>query len=394
MTVAPLTLYLTSRSAIDTREDCGYKRYLNYDYLIGGEPIGLEPEEASLPLVDGTWGHTAMARALAGDDVESIIRHIAKGYREEIEERGVRGEQDIENLIREQLAMLEGIVRAWIKVRRPAILDEYEVMSIEEPWDFEIAPGIIEKIRMDAILRRHDDRLLHILDFKFLKYADEVFDRKQEHSKQTTLYVKALSEKSGEYVAGIMYEGCIKGSWRLDTAKSSPWYGQKVQSTPFCYAYEGPGLPSIQTAYTNKKGYRKIRTYEQMSMREWVEWLDENEPNTLSEQFKFTPPVSPTPAQMERTLAQVAFEERQYLVGLRKYQELVKAANGNSLLLAEAQRYLEQQVAPRRENTCFKYGSEYQCAFYHICWNENAEPLEEGGFKPRVSHHSTSLEEV
>jgi hypothetical protein len=390
-------IYLTSRSAIETREECPAKRFYNYDYPIEGVPTGLSTEEASLPLIDGTWGHTAHARALKGDPVDRIIKDVVKGYKEEVLAHGVRGEVDIDNLIREQSAMLEGLVRAWVKVRMPVILDEYDVVSVEEEWSYQLAPGIVQQLRLDAILRRKEDDLLHILDFKFMKYADEIFALKQEHSLQTSLYVKALSEHANEYVGGIMYEGCIKGTWRKDTARSSPWFDQKVQSTPFCYAYalKSGGMTTYQTAYTNRKGYQKVRTYDEMSMKQWVDWLEGYEPQTLTDQFMFVPPISPTPAEMERTIERVAIEEGEYLRKLGKYLQLVADAQkyGNDSMRTQAQRYLELHVAPQREGACFKYGGDFICPYYgHICNNENANPLEDGGFVPRVSHHEKKEE--
>jgi hypothetical protein len=385
-------IYLTSRSAIEAREECPAKRFLGYDYPIDGVPTGLQTEEASLPLIDGTWGHVATARALMGEPIDNIMPDIIAGYRAEVLERGVRGELDLDHLIAEQAAMLEGALRGWVKTRLPVLLEEYEFISTEQEWRYMMAPGLAQQLRMDGIARRHADGLLHILDFKFLKYADEIFTLKQEHSLQTSLYVKALTEKTGEYVAGIMYEGIIKGSWRKDTAQSSPWFGQKVQATPFNYAYQlsVDGMDVTQTAYTNRKGYRKIRTYDQMTMRAWVDWLEANEPDTLAKQFMFVPPISPTPGEMERTIARVALEEQEYLRKLGKYLQLNADAEkyGSDVLRAQAETYRELHVAPKREGACFKYGSDFVCPFHRdVCFNENANPLEEGGFVARVNHH-------
>jgi hypothetical protein len=50
MMIIPLT-YITDRSRIVTREECERKRYLNYDFDINGEPMGIQRRAASLPLL-------------------------------------------------------------------------------------------------------------------------------------------------------------------------------------------------------------------------------------------------------------------------------------------------------------------------------------------------------
>ena len=106
---------------------------------------------------------------------------------------------------------------------------EYEVAqfdgkpAIEQAWDWELAPGLKQHLRMDAILRRKDDGLLHILDYKSAKYVSEGWRDKFEHSNQTELYVQALKDRTGT-VGGMSDEGLIKGAYRKDTARSSKYF--------------------------------------------------------------------------------------------------------------------------------------------------------------------------
>ena len=383
-----MSIYLTDRSRIVTREECERKRFNNYDYPIDGKPTGLQRRQMSLPLLNGEWIHEGHARVLAGQPIEKVVGDIRQAYSADVAAKGVFGEADTDWLIREQTHLVEGMLRGFALVQMPRILDEYEVVSIEESWDWHLAEGLVQKMRMDALLRRRSDKLLHILDYKALAYASEDWRRKQERTRQTSLYTLAVQEHYGEAVGGIMYVASVKGSWKTDNAKLSPFYGQKIQHSPYLYAYQHPQTLDTQTAWTNRKGFVKFRTYEQMSMEAWVNWLQENEPETLAGQFIFVPPILPTPKELQRVKTLVIREELTYIRRYEHWQNL--QARG---LHEEAQDYLDYVLAPMREEACYKYGGEHVCMFCEgICFNDGADPLADGDFEPRIPHHSTELE--
>lgn len=360
-------------------------RYLGYD--IGSDPTGLEPEGASLPLLNGIAIHAAHARILAGDNLEAVLTAVIGDYAKEFAARGLADFAVTKDMIREQSAMLEGMLRLFTAVRIPRILEEYSVESIEQSWDWEMAPGLVERIRMDAILRRRDDGLLHILDLKSMGYPSELFFEQKEHDLQTCLYIQALREHTQEPVGGILYEGLIKGQFRKETAKNSPWFGQRVQNGPYtmAYALSGEAGSVYQTDYTSRKGWRKVRPYNEMSVREWVQFhlLPGGEGFTpANELFVSLPLIDPPSSELLQAKQQTINEELTYLTQLEDYQALLR--KGNDIEAAA----LLNRFAPLRRGRCFKYGADNRCKFTMVCFN-GVDPLAEGsGFKARTPHHA------
>lgn len=386
---------------METREECPRQRFLGFDYGEPGDPAptGLETEAHALPLLSGIAIHAAHARLLAGQPIDTVVRDVISGYVTELNTRGLFNIEVTKELVREQSALLEAMLRTWAVVRLPRILEEYEVESIEQRWDWEMAPGLVERIRMDAILKRRDDGLRHILDYKTVGYPSELFFDQKEHSKQTALYVKALQERTGEPVGGIIYEGLVKGVFKKDTAKNSPWYGQKIQQSPYvlAYALKGEAGSLYQTEYTAKKGWQKVRTFLEMSPKEWVEHhlLRGGEgmvdPREL---FIVMPPISPTQAELEEQKDQTVYEETVYHTQLEDYRGVLARERAGLELPGTAERML-RRFAPKRPGRCYRYGADHKCKFIDICWNQGAEPLAEGsGYVKRKPHHDTDLEFV
>lgn len=393
------TIYLTDRSRIVTREECERKRFLQYDFDIQGAPVrGLQRKEMSLPLLTGDELHIAHARVLGGHSVESTVANIIKSYHERVEKRGVYGEGDMESLITEQTNLLIGMLTAFNYLWVPRILEEYDVISIEKPQQWQLAPGLVLNLREDTSLRRKADGQRVTLDYKSIPYITDDAQKKLERSRQTTLYVLAAEELYGEPVE-IAYLQSAKGMRRKDTAKSSPFYEQKIQASPYLYAYilRGGVGDVYQTAYTSKKGFQKFRTYEEMPMSEWMDWLWKNERNTINEQFSFVPPMAQTPAEMLRIKNLVIREELEFIHDVDAYYEMLETAEktGNEVLRQKAAEWLDT-FAPMRDEVCYKYGQDSVCPMFGLCHNEGAleRVLEDGEYEPREAHHVTELLEA
>ena len=389
-------IHLIDRSRVDTREACPRKRFLNYDYPVNGQPTGLQPEKPSLPLISGIAIHAAHARLLLGEPLEEVLTSTLGQYREELTTHGLAGLDVTQDVVLQQSMLLEGMLRLWALRRLPVLLRDFRVVSVEQGWRYELAPGLQQTLRLDALLQRYDDGLYFVKDFKTVKYPSEVWAAKFEHNLQTCLYVQAVKDRlpglTGDPAAqfgGILYEGLVKGAFKTDTAKSSPWYGQRIQHSPYTLAYAltgEDGLTVYQTAYTSKKGWRKVRPYDHMSMKDWVENHLQWDEQTCQELFIDVPDICPPTYELERAKRQVVREELQYLKQRDTFLEMSPDASG-------AEEYLDL-FAPLRTDTCSKYGQEYACPFMSVCFNQGARPLEDGGFVPRVPHHDTDLKVI
>lgn len=387
-------IWLIDRSRVETRQACPRKRFLQYDYA----GTGLEPEEPSLPLLSGVAFHLALSRVLEGEPLEGVLHDILSTYRAEIAQKGLAGLDVTPDLVAQQSALLEGIVRLWTAVRLPRILDDYDVVSVEKAWLWRLAPDIAQSFRFDALVRRKADGLYFIKDWKSVKHPSDVWFEKFEHNLQTTLYLQALKERIGDLtgdphaqVGGILYEGIVKGTFRKDTAKSSPFYGQRIVQSPYTIAYrlQTEAGPIYQFDYTNRKGFEKVRTFDEMPMKEWVERHMLPSPELTNDLFIPLVDICPPARELERAKRQVITEERAYRDALRQL-----AALGDDPSFGGTFEDALDDTVPMRVDRCFQYGSEHLCPFLSVCFNANAQPLDNGGFKPRVPHHDTDIQMV
>lgn len=396
-------LIYIDRSRVETRQACPRQRYYQYDYLSEEALVQDDPDAVggiartlgSLPLLNGIAIHAAHARLLAGWSIDKVINTALGDYSTEIEAKGVFGQNDTQALITDQMAMLEGMVRLWAKWRLPAILDEYDLAyfngepAIEQAWEWQMAPGLVQRLRMDAILRRKGDGMLHILDYKSAKHVDNAWSAKFEHCLQTELYVQALKEKTGEEVGGMLYEGLVKGAWKVDTAFSSPFCNTRIQASPYCYAYllDGGDTGKVWSIpYTAKKGFKKVRITDIMPTKEWVEEHLQFAVQP-SELFVVVPPITPPPFELERVKRQVITQELYYHQQLAEYRRLLRAGCAD-----EAEDLLDI-FAPQVGANCVKYGPDYACPFLEgVCWSRGSQPLEDGGFEKRTPHHEAERE--
>jgi hypothetical protein len=357
-------------------------------------------------LLNGIEIHEAHAKLIAyaagiegGMGIEGVVALMRERYSTQVDAKGVYGAQEwVAHLKTEQMALLEAMLRTFERKQLPAILHEYDVVCIEKPMDWQMAPGLYQKLRFDVVLRRKADGRLIIMDFKSMAYISEAWALKLERSRQTSLYIAAAQELFGETVE-MCYLGMAKGQWRTDTAKSSPFYQQKIQASPYLYAYalKGEAGTVYKPEYTSAKGYQKVRTYEEMPVVEWVDWLFANRALMLNELFVFNPPIAPTLKQMQDVRELVVYEELEYVANVRAYHEMKRKAlaTGNDVLLAKAEQFLDLVAAPKDEESCFKYGADSRCMFHDdVCFNEGGleNALIDGAFVPREAHHSTELE--
>ncbi len=385
----------TSRSAIVDREDCDRMRLLGTEL----DGTGYQPKSSSVAVLSGIHIHEGFAHLLTPDvdhysetRLDEAVEIMLDGYTKAFEEHGVRqGEgEDVERILREQRFMLEVSLRGWRKVRMATLLADYRVVSVERAWRWELAPGIVLPFRMDAILRRNDDDLLHVVDFKGTSTGDDTWNAQHEDSRQTILYLTALEEYTGEHVGGILYEGIVRGQFKKDTAQKSPFFGQRIQQTPMVYGYRllgQDGVNAWRPDYTALKGWVKTPAWEEHTSAEWVEYLASV--GTLQKLFAAGTPVNPPPAFRQSIRRQIAHKERDFFIGLARFNEL-RALHGSDEH-PDVQEHLEIW-APQNTGRCNKYGADHKCPFRAgaLCFLSNATEIlpEEAGFMPRIPHHA------
>jgi hypothetical protein len=397
-------LVYRSRSEGVDRLDCRRLRLLGDDL----DGTGYRQKAGSVPLLSGDAFHRGISTLVGHHSgiktvdlpsgitiLDYTVERIISDYRDEVIESGVRNldEEHVRFTIEEQQTMLEGMLRGWEHYRLPLILEEYEIVETEQQWLWQLGPGIYVPLRQDFNARRRDDGMLYIFDAKGIPYGDsDTWQSKHEYSDQTSLYITALEERTGEPVGGMIYEGLVRGQWKKETAKNSPYHGRKIQMSAYCYGYGnldyGPSRENnwegVQAGYTNRKGWEKFRVKDHFDVTEWLEVLKRDE--VLPELFITMIPTNPAPEFRQRIRRQRYLNEARYQDDLDKFEQLLET---KGLDHPDTQMHLDL-FAEQNMDRCDRFGEDYRCPFKPFCTAPNGglDMLrEDDSFEPRKPHH-------
>lgn len=336
-----------------------------------------------LPLINGDFVHLALARLIQGEDLETVLADLSAKYREAVSSRGVDAQNDFDDtfLINEQLCLLEGLVRAWDRIRKPAILDEFFVIDVEKQHRIHLADDIVQNIRFDLVLRRKRDGRLFVKDYKTM---GAVYDgdggKKYEHDSQILSYTFAAEQIYKERIGGLLMEGLIKGRRAKDKSTTSPFYDQFIQQSPLCYAYKVPIVKGYNDFVYEKSWSRGAEKAPVWEMKGGVEhWLaTEFSDLDLQELFIVNNPFRPVQRDIDRWVRQAVAQERD----VRHAHETLDALEGDDHLDAL------DVLFPQNHAHCFRYFN-HPCAMERLCFTEEieADPLGSGLYQKRIPHH-------
>jgi hypothetical protein len=364
---------LTSRSRIVAYKNCPYLGYLSYDWSPAG---GLEPVSAALPLATGIALHEAVARILNKEDPEVVIHQEVSAFRGELSSRGGvlnEGEVDLSFLIDEQATLLEGTLRAWLTIRLPRLLAEYDLIAVERELNWPIAEDIIDQVRCDLLARRKADGLLFYVEWKSTSTGGDEWAKQWEHNTQLLANTLAVEEMLGERLDGVMIEGIVKGRRKRDDNPRSPFYGRRIHNSPLTYGYECALTGDVQSKYTAAKGWEKVASWQvRSSPAVWIR--DAVSTEELEKLFAPVPPIRPREEHLRRWREQTIAEERDRAHRL----QLVRTGD------------LPAHVAfPLNDEHCFRYWG-HPCAFEPLCFTGAiaADPIGSGLYQLKKNHHS------
>jgi hypothetical protein len=325
-----------------------------------------------LPLVSGSFIHRTIELHLTGTPLDEAIAYAKGAYLSEVEKD--------ERECAEQLCLLEGLVRAWVKWRLPKILAEFEVVSVEEELDWPLDCQILDMVKCDVLLRRKSDGMLFILEFKTTKDGSGWWKQQWLHNTQVLANTLAIQEVKGEPVGGMLIEGLVKGKWEKDKAKSSPWAGEKIQHSILCYCYkeEVDGEWVYSTDYHPKK--KKVAVWEEMEPKEWVEMLTVEELESLFVQVE---PMKPRLLDLLRWKHQTIYQENQIIKDLDLIDDAIEMGYPEEEVAA-----LVAQLFPKNDAACFRYFG-HPCEYEPLCFTAEVErdPVGSGKYEWRKPHH-------
>jgi len=386
---------VTSRSAYVTGMSCRRKRYLMYEAPNSTPVRGWQRRKLDLPPTVGIYTHLGVSALFNGSTIEEAVAHACSKFLDEAKSRGIEEANvadDLMFLLHEQQAMIEGLLRAWNRVRLPRLLEEYEVLAVEREeftWLSEEAPRVGLQSRCDAILRRKSDSRIFIYNPKTVANADGRWSRQWEVDTQLMTETLAVTKRMGERVAGVLIEGFLKGA-RLED-KNLPI--TRRQNSLLIYGFRLPGSPPIRTtlydhAYHRGGGWQRFPVWEETFAQQleterssplayWVNWLPQE---FVEEQFQPIPPIMCNDEAIESAIRQMVAEERR----VRFTRDTTDNANDPTML-----RDLLDGTAPQNTHSC-TYPS--TCSMYAICHDNIGDIGDSGLFTPRVPHHNGGSE--
>lgn len=346
----------TSRSDMVAMRNCPRLRLLS-SHSHGG---GLEPIVKSIPLLMGQAVHTAIAAIWEGKSPEEAL---------------LAGKGELEGIpparMDEQLALYEGLFWAWIRVRYPLLIAEFEPVAIEKElvWKMGEKQGVTvyDHIRCDAFLRRRADGGLFYWEIKTSADPGDEWVKSWEHNSQLLINTLAIEELLGERVQGVIIEGLAKGRYATEKMRTSPWYGQKIQQSPLCYLYVSP---TGELSPSWQKNWRKGQAWKILPAKKIV--YDILSPAECEALFVPVPPIRPDSEALQRHREQCLWQESDVALGL----EACKEDPSN------VDRYF-----PLNDDHCYRYWG-HPCQFETLCFNRSVSENPLGaGFRPRTHHH-------
>ncbi len=355
----------TDRSRIVAYRNCPRLRWWGYEW----EGTGLEPVRKAEALHVGLCVHEAAGNILSGEALEDAIGGTLESFTDGL------AHDAPSHYVKEQSALVEGLIRLWAVNLLPAMLEQYEVVSVEREWPWMVADDLMVMLRRDAVLRDKSDGSLVVWELKTASTLSDDYVKQWRHSGQVLCYVAATEAQYGEPVSGVLFHVLAKGRYVKDDGATSPWQGERIQQSPLCYAYKVSDL--IQPKYAPKG--RKVFVPDHLPLREWVPMLD---PTRLV--LVHLEP-GPTTGEMARWTRQTLRQEYELERGCRSLRNHVMT---DAVRMSEMDKWF-----PLNDDHCFRFWG-YPCPFEGLCFcaEVEADPLASGLYQRRVPHHTLELD--
>jgi len=408
-------MIVVDRSRREAADHCMRQRYWGFEY----KGRGLERTAMSLPLLTGSMIHQPLGTilehvklgTLKPDTIDAAIQVAQEEFARTVNERGVMpdyfdGCDETVGVIigapnwqvEEQITMIQCLVKGWCLVRLPQIMAEYEIVAVELEDATEIADDMRLLTRADAILRHRISREYYILNFKTTADANSTWREQWKYDPQTLTEVIPTDERLGVKIHGVIIEGLIKGSRKVeyprgsgDSYHNSPlfWCWKNDEGAPFSTQYSGVYEwtgPDGRNHRLGKGWQRSMASNEPGGISAWVNYLQSNYPETLAKQFVSLPPIIRSDYHVEMWKRSSIYQEQRIAAAATHITSLQLAKQIQTMpRLNDA--YIEGELDKefRMETghgNCLRPGV---CPFFDICWR-SASP-ESGLYRPRTPNH-------
>jgi len=396
----------TDRTRIETYETCPRKRWWLFE--VGGR--GLEPVRlVAWPLLTGSLIHKGIEMVLKGTPLAPAIYHLQREYEDAVRDyldalaEEARPTEAAE--FRENLDLVEALVRGWIAVGLPRLLADYEILAVEQEGQATFLVDGCEialLTRSDLIVKRLTDGVPLLVNFKSVADPSSNWREQWRYDVQTFSEVLAVEQQLGEKLGGVIVEGLVKGK-RLDYPQGS---GQWYFNSPLTHCWYRSGEAELGTpewapryewvcaephgrcpggaTHRLGKGFRKVRVSEAYpgGVEAWLAYLLGTDRELVEQQFLQLPPILRSDYDIDEWRTSALPRE----VEIHRAAALADAAEG-----VERLRLLRRSFPKHTAHgNCLRPS---KCAAFELCWGTAAEEPLLSGFQWRVPNHPAEVSE-
>jgi len=432
---------VSDRSRILAGNRCLRQRFFEYHCL----NTGIRQKKLNLPTSVGTLVHSGRALILEGKDLEEVITQVLSEFDIAFKSKEIDLDLTEDQLFvyEEQRAMVEGMVRIWYYVMFPKLKSEFEVVKVyqtssydkegflipasvkeaiepeinwilseEELLDGEVLhPRITFMSRPDAILRNKSTGGIVVDSFKttsyntIISYNDEGEQvDKNKYDDQGISELIAVERLLGESVESVRMEFFVKGARKKSTYTLSDGSKEqrKLQQSFIVHPWKKDnGIGGVEYAckwewkdeYGNSKrlgkGWNRVDIWKEMTVKEWVELLIQDNYGDLENLFLTPYPYVRSTEDVENWIEQNSYKE----LTIARHLEELKSVEPTLCGPRESEsgkvynRWLNH-FFPQDRSNCFQYGG--FCSFVDICWS--GEKTTSSLYEKREPHHEKELQ--
>jgi hypothetical protein len=437
-------MFYTSRSAVESYQDCPRYRY-NQNYLL---KKGVVPIQKSVPLVTGGAVHRGVEHLLnrvrigQQPNVDIAVQEAVRQYRNDVEavgfsDKNIKNDKQQEFTYYEQMALTEGLVRAWVIVELPRIQERYKVLAVERDIEpIEIASGVWFQAKVDGEFQELSSNDYHNYSLKTMKQWDERSENSYKSDLQGITEIWAVEQDSlrGDRIIDEVVKKMLEldqlamGRVTLKVVEQTTGFflkkklGKKVSAVRFCILIKGarykspynedPELmithsplvrgyklvtpTSIEYAHSfrypnpnNKsgfgilgKGWEPFNVWEQMGVGKWIEMIGSGEIQPEVGDILQKQVITPTEyfrseGEIEEAIAEIKAQEYKIKYAI----DLSRDTNNNVNQM--------DSVFPHIRKHCeFHFGQ--ACEYKTLCWQPEVkqDPLGSGLYQVRMPHHA------
>jgi hypothetical protein len=312
----------------------------------------------------------------------ALVAAVAK-YKKDAVERGFDLEQigDSAFEMQRQASLAEGLVRAWLKVRLPSLLQDFKVVECEQEWEVPLdeAGEIVLMSRLDCLLERRSDQELWPMEFKTTGWMSDDWLESWRYSTQTLQQVWAVEQHTNRTCGGVLVEVLYKGTKRKDEKTGLVNY-----YSPLIRGYLKRGVPPFDTdelswdsTNSRKKGWEAVDVWQWGSVKDWIEQMPEE---VLAGQLYSR--------EVFRSGKEMAIWEAQTLYEQRRIRDAVKEIES----MGPTEEAMDGVFPARLSQSCYSNQYRQRCPMLQVCFN-GLDPADDEGFVARIPHHKGEFDE-